>query len=188
MEIILAILLGGFFGFALYMAGATNSRNLINMLSLRNLSLMKTILFAIGFSSFLLSLASLLGIFNISHLSVKGVHLGVLVGGLIFGIGFGWAGTCPGTCIAGATGADFKKAIATIIGGLLGALTFSLSYGYFEKLGLFELMNLGKLTIFNISDKYPSIFQIGFTGLMIMGIFLMLVAYMLPMEVSLNKK
>lgn len=55
MNIFLAVLLGGFFGFA----------------------------------SFLLSISGLLGIFDISHLSVKGMNLGVIVGGVIFGIGFG---------------------------------------------------------------------------------------------------
>ena len=45
MMIVLAILLGGFFGFALYKVGAANMDNLLSMLSLRNLTLMKIILF-----------------------------------------------------------------------------------------------------------------------------------------------
>ena len=48
MMIVLAILLGGFFGFALYKVGATNMDNLLTMLSLRNLTIMKIILFPIG--------------------------------------------------------------------------------------------------------------------------------------------
>lgn len=51
MELILAILLGGFFGFALNYVGATNRTKLKNMLTLRDLTIMKIILFAIGFSS-----------------------------------------------------------------------------------------------------------------------------------------
>lgn len=43
MMIVLAILLGGFFGFALYKVGAANMDNLLSMLSLRNLTLMKII-------------------------------------------------------------------------------------------------------------------------------------------------
>lgn len=109
MELILAILLGGFFGFALNYVGATNTTKLKNMLTLRDLTIMKIILFAIGFSSLLVAAASFMGIFDISHLSVKTTHLGVVVGGLIFGVGFGWAGTCPGTCVAGAGGLILRK-------------------------------------------------------------------------------
>lgn len=188
MDIILAILLGGFFGFALYYAGATKSSNLKAMLSLRNLSLMKTIVFAIGFSSFLLSIAYFLGIFNVSHLDVKTTHLGVILGGLIFGIGFGWAGTCPGTCVADSSGdGGPKKALSVIIGGLLGAFAFALSYGSFENLGLFDALNIGKLTLFNISDKFPSVFQIGYSGLFVMGLILMGIGVVLPTTLSVQK-
>ncbi|NLA83031.1 MAG: hypothetical protein GX854_00585 [Clostridiales bacterium] len=41
-------------------------------------------------------------------------------------------------------------------------------------------MNLGKLTLFNISDKFPSVINIGFGGLLIMGLILTGVAYILP--------
>ena len=56
MMIVLAILLGGFFGFALYKVGAANMDNLISMLSFQNLTLMKIIVFAIGLASVLLSI------------------------------------------------------------------------------------------------------------------------------------
>lgn len=187
MDIVLAILLGGFFGFALFYVGATKSKNLIGMLSLRNLSLMKTIVFAIGFSSLLVSIASFLGIFDVSHLSVKGTHLGVIIGGLIFGIGFGWAGTCPGTCVADSSSGGFKKAISVIIGGLLGAFVYSLSYGALNKSGLFDVMDAGKLTLFNISEEFPSVFEIGYVGLLIMGALLMVGALLLPVDPSPKK-
>src|SRR5690606_34350788 len=130
MKILSAIILGGLFGFALYKSGASNLKKLLATLRLEDLSLMKTILFGIGFASILLSLASLVGLFNIGHLSIKTTHLGVIIGGLIFGIGFGAAGTCPGTCVAAAGSDGVKKAISAVIGGLLGAFVFSLSYGW----------------------------------------------------------
>ena len=187
MELLLGVLLGGFFGFALYYVGASNSEKLKSMLSLKDLTLMKTILFAIGFSSLLLALSSFVGIFDPSHLSVKATHLGVVVGGLIFGIGFGWAGTCPGTCVADSSSGGLKKAGSTIIGGLLGAFLFSLSYGFLDNLGLFDTMNLGKLSLFNLSDSFPSVFNIGFGGLLIMGIILMAAAIFLPNKLSVAK-
>ena len=187
MELLLGVLLGSFFGFALYYVGASNSDKLKSMLSLKDLTLMKTILFAIGFSSLLLALSSVVGRFDPSHLSVKTTHLGVVIGGLIFGIGFGWAGTCPGTCVADSSSGGIKKAGFTIIGGLLGAFVFSLSYGFLDNLGLFDTMNLGKLTLFNISDGFPSVFNIGFGGLLVMGIFLMIAAIFLPNKTSIAK-
>ena len=187
MDILLAIILGGFFGFALYYVGATNYSKLLNMLRLKDLSLMKIILFAIGFSSLLVAIASFLGILDISHLDIKVTHLGVVLGGLIFGIGFGWAGTCPGTCVAGSSSGGLKKALIVILGGLLGAFSYSLSYGPLKELGLFDAMNLGSLTLFKLSDKFPSVFNIGFGGLLIMGIVLMAVAYFIPINLSFNE-
>jgi uncharacterized membrane protein YedE/YeeE len=180
MTIFLAIVLGGLFGFALYKSGASNPKKLLAALRLEDLSLMKIILFGIGFASILLAITSIAGLFDISHLSIKTTNLGVIIGGLIFGIGFGAAGACPGTCVAAAGSNGIKKAISAVIGGLLGAFVFSLSYGWFENLGLFDMMNAGKLTLFNISDKFPSVINLGFSGLLIMGLIMTAVAYIMP--------
>jgi uncharacterized protein len=183
MKIILALLLGSLFGFALAYAGATKFKNILKMLRLEDLSLAKIILFAIGFSSVLLSISGIIGIFDISNLSIKTMNLGVIIGGLIFGLAFGAVGTCPGTCVGAIGSNGIKQAISAILGGLIGAFAFSLSYGYFEDMGLFESLNLGKLTLFNISEKYPSIFNIGFIGLLIVGILFIIVAYTLPKQI-----
>ena len=148
MKLILAILLGGFFGFALSYVGATGFKNILKMLRLEDLSLAKIILFAIGFSSVLLSISGILDIFDISHLNIKTMNLGVIIGGLLFGIGFGSAGTCPGTCVGALGSNGLKKALAAVIGGLLGAFSFSLSYGYLKNLGLFNALNMGKWIVF----------------------------------------
>ncbi|BBF45245.1 putative membrane protein [Lachnospiraceae bacterium KM106-2] len=182
MEIILAVILGGLFGYALYFAGASNPRQLLSMLRLEDLSLMKIIVFAIGFASILLSISIGIGIFDLSHLSIKATNLGVIIGGLIFGLGFGSAGTCPGTCVA-ATGTDgIKKAIAAVLGGLTGAFAFSMTYGWWKNIGLFDQMNFGKITLFHLSDKFPSVFQFGAIGLFITGVIFVVIACMIPMR------
>lgn len=180
MKIIEGLILGALFGGALYYVGASNPKKLLSMLRLQDLGLMKIIFFAIGFGSTLLSIAALLNGFEASHLHIKTTNLGVIIGGLIFGLGFGGLGTCPGTCVAATTSGGRGKAITAVIGGLAGAFTFSMTYGYFKNLGLFDVMNLGKLTWFNLSDKFPSIFNIGYTGLLIVGICFMVVGAMLP--------
>ena len=40
------------------------------------------------------------GTLDRAHLSVKTMHLGVIIGGLLFGVGFGMVGSCPGTSFA----------------------------------------------------------------------------------------
>lgn len=180
MKIVLAIILGFLFGFVLYWVGASSPKKLIAMLRLENLSIMKIIVFGIGFASVLLSVSSLLGIFNPSHLSVKGINLGVVTGGLLFGIGFGTVGTCPGTCVAATSSGGYKKALSAVFGGLLGAWAYSMTYGFWKRIGLFSTMDGGKLTLFQISDKYPSVFPFGYTGLLIVGLLFIAVSFFLP--------
>jgi uncharacterized membrane protein YedE/YeeE len=180
MELVLAILLGGLFGYALYSVGAASPKNLIAMLRLENLTLMKIIVFAIGFASALLAVFSMLGWLNPAHLSVKATNLGVLIGGLLFGVGFGTVGTCPGTCVAATGSGGYAKAFSAVLGGLLGAWTFSMTYAFWKSTGMFAVMDLGKLTLFRISDKYPSVFSIGYIGLLVVGILFMAAAWLLP--------
>jgi len=95
MNIILAINLGIFFGFALQRVGANTPQNIINMLRLKDLHLMKAIFFAIGISSTLLFLLLAFGIIDSGHLSVKSSYIGVIVGGAVLGLGFAIAGNAP---------------------------------------------------------------------------------------------
>lgn len=181
--IILAILLGSAFGFALYNAGAADRKKIRAMLRLENLELMKIILFAIGLASFLLSASALLGIFNIGHLSIKAMNAGVILGGLIFGVGFGLVGSCPGTSLASLPYPNKAKTLGIILGGLSGALAYSLSYGWWEQLGLFSALDMGKLTLFAVTKAGPSVSEIGFSGQLIAGALFMLAAWALPEKI-----
>ena len=180
MRVVLAIILGALFGAVLYRTGASSPKKLIAMLRLEDLELMKIIVFAIGLASVLLSLFSLLGLFNPEHLSVKSTNLGVITGGLLFGIGFGTVGTCPGTCVAASGSGGYKKAFSAVLGGLVGAWVFSITYGFWKGLGLFSAMDWGKLTLFRISDKFPSVFSIGYAGLLVVGLVFIAGALVLP--------
>lgn len=180
MKVVLAIILGMLFGSVLYQSGASSPKKLVAMLRLEDFTLVKIIVFAIGFSSVLLSVSNLLGFFNTSHLSVKGTNLGVVIGGLLFGIGFGTVGTCPGTCVAAAGSGGAKKAFSAVLGGLFGAWLYSVTYGFWKGLGLFQIMDLGKLTLFHISDQFPSVFPVGYGGLLATGLVLILAALLIP--------
>ena len=146
MDIILAIIIGSLFGFALHRVGATNPQIIINMLRLTNFHLVKVILFAIAISSALLFTGLAIGLINPAHLSVKTSYWGVLVGGVILGIGWALAGYCPGTGVA-AIGEGRKDAVFFAIGGLCGAYIYMLVYSKFKETFLLENILGGKVTL-----------------------------------------
>lgn len=176
MELFLAITLGGLFGFALNRAGATNPQNILNMLRLTDLRLMKAILFAIGLSSLVLFTCLHLGFIDAAHISIKSAYVGVIIGGALLGIGFAIAGYCPGTGLAAlATGR--KDALFFILGGLLGALAFTLVYGMVADTILFEKIAGGTVSLADTGNsKFPALLSISGTvfgtlqGLAFMGL------------------
>lgn len=185
MELALAVILGSFFGFALYYVGATNSKKIKAMLSLTDMSLAKIIFMAIGIGSIVVALLNIFNLFDPSHFSIKKMNLGVIVGGIIFGIGFALIGSCPGTLLAGLF-TNIKRNLVAIIGGLVGAFTFTLMYPYFKSIKMFDILNINQLTLFKITNV-DSLFPIGFIGLLIFGIILVLIGYFLPKHILKNR-
>lgn len=181
MTIVLAIILGLFFGFALQRVGATNPQNIINMLRLTDLHLMKAILLAIGISSTLLFLMMAAGIIDPGHLSVKSSYTGVIVGGILLGLGFAVAGYCPGTSLT-AMADGRKDAVVFVIGGLLGALIYTLVYGSIKNSWLFTEIAGGKVMLATGSDQFPALLPMIPGALLgaVIGIILMGIAWKLP--------
>lgn len=144
--IMLAIALGAAFGFALDRIGATNPDIIIDMLRLRRLALMKTILMAIGVASLLMFAGLLSGVVDPGHLSVKTAYIGVFAGGLMLGAGWAIAGYCPGTGVA-ALASGRIDALFFVFGGLIGAAAYMASYGWVDATGLLEPVLGGKTTL-----------------------------------------
>ncbi len=181
MTIVLAIILGIFFGFALQRVGATNPQNIINMLRLKELHLMKAIFFAIGISSALLFLLISVGVINAGNLSVKSSYIGVMVGGALLGLGFAVAGYCPGTGLT-ALADGRKDAIFFIGGGLLGALIYTMVYGSIEGSWLFDKIVGGDVMLAAGADKFQALLPMipgTLLAAAIGGIF-MIIAWKLP--------
>jgi uncharacterized membrane protein YedE/YeeE len=135
--IVLAIIIGAAFGFALDRVGATNPGYIISMLRLGNLHLMKTILLAIGVASVVLFTGLLSGLIDPGHLSVKTAYAGVVIGGALLGLGFAAAGYCPGTGLAAAA-TGRKDALFFTAGGLLGAAAYMVSYAWVKATGVLD--------------------------------------------------
>ncbi|MEQ8321801.1 MAG: YeeE/YedE thiosulfate transporter family protein [Rhodospirillales bacterium] len=144
--LILAIVIGGAFGFVLDRVGATNPGLIIRMLNLSNMHLMKTILLAIGLSSVLMFAGLLAGLIDVGHMDVKTAYVGVFVGGLLLGAGFAVSGFCPGTGLtAAATGR--KDAMIFVLGGLAGAGAYMGSFAWIGTTGLLEKVAGGNSTL-----------------------------------------
>lgn len=154
---LLGLILGVLFGLGLYYAGATNRVVISNMLKLKDLTLMKIIIFAIGFSMSLLYISVALKIISIDHFGIKPMNIGVVLGSAILALGFGMIGLCPGTAIA-SFGAGYLKSIYVILGGIIGAFLFTISYPILKSIGLFKGMLGGQTTLFFLSEKYNFIF------------------------------
>lgn len=185
MKIILALLLGTAFGFALDRAKASDPQKIINMLRLKDFHLMKVILFAIGFSSLILFVLLSVNAINPNHLSVKPSYIGVVVGGALLGGGFAIGGYCPGTCLV-AAGRGRKDALMFLLGGLLGAFFYMLVFSALKDTALFTEIG-GALAWVNTNpEKYSAVFP-NIPALMVAGpiaIVFMAIAFLLPSTTS----
>ena len=157
MTLILAILVGGAFGFALDHIGASDPGEVVRALRLTQLRLLKTLLLAIGVGAVLTFAGLLAGLVDPGHLAVKPVHLGVVLGGLLLGIGFGVAGYCPGTGLAAAA-AGRLDACCFLAGGLLGAAAYMLTHTLWRDAGVLAPIGGGSATLGPIpGTPYPSL-------------------------------
>ncbi len=180
--ILLAIIVGAAFGFTLDRVGATNPNYIVNMLRLKDLHLMKTIVLGIGIASVLTFSGITFGLLDVGNLSVKTAYIGVLIGGAMLGIGFAVAGYCPGTSLAAAA-TGRKDALFFVLGGLVGAGIYMASYSWIATTGVFGKVLGGKTTVGPITGAdYSSIIQSisGETIGIILGIVFIVIAILLP--------
>lgn len=143
--LILGLVTGIGFGFALQRAGFSRCNIVHRGLWFKDFTMVKVMLTAI--------VVGLLGAYLIGavtpdlvHFKVKPLYLwGVIVGGLIFGVGIALGGYCPGTAVVG-LGSGVGEGIAAVVGGLAGALAFIFAYPMLKPIFI-EPANLGKVTI-----------------------------------------
>lgn len=145
MSIILPLLLGVVFGFALNKAGLTKYHKIVNQFRLNDMAVLKFMLTALVVAMLGLYPLHALGVINFPTVPATYV-VGNLVGGLIFGVGMALAGFCPGTCVAGAGEGKVDYLVPGILGFLTGAVIYGLTYDkVFPKISAFA--NYGNVTL-----------------------------------------
>jgi len=145
MSIILPLLLGVVFGFALNKAGLTKYHKIVNQFRLNDMAVLKFMLTALVVAMLGLYPLRALGVINFPTVPTTYV-VGNLVGGLIFGVGMALAGFCPGTCVAGAGEGKVDYLVPGILGFLTGAVIYGLTYDkVFPKIS--AIANYGNVTL-----------------------------------------
>ena len=143
MSLVYALLVGIVMGALLQRVGASSPRMILASLRLRNLAIIKFMATTIAVGSVVVYMMSL---FMPMHFDIKPTYVvGVGIGGLIFGFGFALAGYCPGTCVVGVSEGR-RDALATVLGGVAGALLFTLAYTLIQG-WLIKPLDFGKITL-----------------------------------------
>jgi hypothetical protein len=143
---LIALVIGVVMGILIQRVRASSPSVIARNLRLEDLSIIKFMAMAIAIGMVLVYLINRV---SPVHFGIKPIYLvGVLLGGLLFGVGFGLGGYCPGTCVV-AAGEGRKDAVWTILGGILGALVFTLVYSSLIA-PLNRYLNFGKITLQDI--------------------------------------
>ncbi len=124
-EIIIALIVGFGFGFALDKAGMTRYHKIVNVYRFTDLAVLKFMLSAM--------LVGMVGVYVLEwagEIEFTQITNTILVkqlgGGMLFGVGMALIGMCPGTAVAGAG----RGQLDYLIPGLGGMLTGALIYGF----------------------------------------------------------
>jgi uncharacterized membrane protein YedE/YeeE len=171
-----ALLTGIAMGFLIQRVRASSPSMILQNLRLENLSIIKFMAMTIAVGMIVVyAMAAVTP--QLMHFDIKPTYvLGVLVGGLVFGVGFGLGGFCPGTCVVG-IGEGRRDAIAALLGGVVGALLFTLVYTWLIA-PLIAVTDLGRVTLMDYIPL-PAVALAGIVG----AIFIAVIVW-LPTDVK----
>jgi hypothetical protein len=128
LELLLALLVGIGFGFALEQAGFSSSRKLAGMFYGYDTTVIKVFFTAAIVALIGSQLLSYFGLLNLNLVFVNEFYVTAsIVGGIIMGAGFIMGGFCPGTGLS-ALSIGKIDAMVFFVGGLTGAFLFAETY------------------------------------------------------------
>ncbi len=148
-NLLVALVLGVGFGFALNKGGLTKYRRIAGAFRFTDMTVLKFML--TGILTAMIGLYALRGAGLITAFPyVPPTFLaGNIIGGLIFGVGMSLAGYCPGTCPAGAGEGKLDYLLPGVLGLMAGGALYGLSYPYIgQPLQVWAYAsNLGSITL-----------------------------------------
>ena len=134
LNILIALLIGTGFGFALEQAGFSSSRKLAGMFYGYDTTVLKVFFTAAIVALIGAQLLSYIGLLNLNQVYVNEFYVTAsVVGGIIMGAGFIMGGFCPGTGLC-AMSIGKIDAMVFVAGGFVGALLFTETYPMIETL------------------------------------------------------
>ncbi len=143
--IIVAIIIGFFFGAVLERAGFISTKKLTGVFYFDDFAVLKVMFTAIVVAGVGLYFLSDIGVINISRVYFPRTYwISQLVGGLLFGVGFMLSGYCPGTAVVSFASGSLD-AISVILGMITGMWIFGGLFNLWK--GLYYAGNVGRVTL-----------------------------------------
>lgn len=152
-SLLVALIIGVFFGFVLERAGFADSRTLTNIFYFRDMRVLRVMFSALTTAMVGLIALSWLGLFDytvlLEYSLLKTYLLPQLVGGILFGLGFVIGGYCPGTAMVGVVSGKIDAIV--FLGGMIGGI-YVFAAGFSVWNGFYKSWDLGRITLWQVFD------------------------------------
>ena len=144
-NLIIALISGIGFGFALEQAGFSSTKKLVGLFYGNDFTVLK-VFFTAGVTGMIgVLLLAHFGFLDVSLIYINPTFLwSALIGGAIMGLGFIIGGFCPGTSVCAASIGKIDG-LAFVFGSVLGVIVFAEAYPFFE--GIYLAENWGPVLI-----------------------------------------
>jgi uncharacterized membrane protein YedE/YeeE len=166
-SLIVALVIGFFFGLFLERGGLGNPHKLTGVFYLKDFAVPKAMFTAILVASSGLYVLGDLKLLDMTKLWIVPTFFWPqMVGGSLFGLGYLVAGYCPGTAVAG-LGSGRLDALVTIVGMVAGSLLFAVVYPAIE--GFYMSSGLGTVTLpamLGVNEWVVIVFVVLMAGMM----------------------
>jgi uncharacterized protein len=169
--IVLPLVFGILFGFALNRGGLTQYRKIVGVFRFTDLTVIKFMLTALVTGGTGLYALKAFGWITLPPVPATYI-VGNLVGGLIFGVGMSLAGYCPGTVAAGAGEGKLDYLIAGGLGLIAGALLYGLTYQQVFP-PIRAIADLGNVTLPDVLRANPILMMVAFTLVVLLLFYLL---------------
>lgn len=122
LAITVGVVMGIVFGFALEKSRVFEPGIIVCQMQMQNFIMLKVFLSAVATGAIILAVLNGFGYVKLQPKAA--LYAADIVGGLLLGVGITLAGACPGTTFA-QIGAGYRDALFTLVGGLVGTITYS---------------------------------------------------------------